>query len=304
MNGNDVLLSENILKHFEPEINLTDGIVFDEIEKQLINQKYKNMLLKNNNKENNIGIVKVHITEPIVFGDKNIDTNSLLPVWKKEQKEIVDKVSSDDNISLENIKYLGGMDISFEKDSNRGVACLVVFDFKTMEIVAQFSINYIVDIPYIVGYLAFREVPPLLKLIEIINRDYPELLPQLILMDGNGVWHPRSCGIATHFSILTGIPCIGVAKNVLAVENITDDVVHSLLKENAPEKNMSIKIVTTSGRVLGCAYNATGTIKKSLYVSIGNGISLDTAMRVVELVNKYRVSETIRQADHISRLLL
>jgi len=300
---NEVYLDEAIIMKHRPRIIHHDGNRHvNDAEKKNVESKFNK--IDYIDKNSRIDVVTVNITDPILFGDKTMEINKMLPIWNKEQNDIISKIVMEDKINVDDIKYIGGMDISFEKNSNNGIACLVIFDFKTLKLVGQFTIKCTVEVPYKAGYLAFREAPPLLKLIDIVNTDYPELVPQLIMMDGNGIWHPRGCGIATHFSTLTGIPCIGVAKNVLVVDNVNDDFVKEKLEKQAPNQNMHTYITTDSGRIIGCAYNATGSIKKSLYVSVGNGVSLETAMKIVETVNKYRVSETIRQADHISRLLL
>lgn len=95
--GSTVLLNENILKRFEPEIFYADKVENDEVEKELINQKYKNILIEDKNvKNNDNNIVNVHITEPIVFGDTSMSANKL-SVWEKEQREIFSKISLNDN---------------------------------------------------------------------------------------------------------------------------------------------------------------------------------------------------------------
>ena len=248
--------------------------------------------------QNNKNCIKMHFDENIIIGDENIDINEYIDIWNKEQNEMVNKIKYD-NMNLDDIKYIGGMDLSFKKGTNNGIGCLIIHEYKTMNLVAEFSIKCQVNIPYKAGYLAFREAPILLKLIECVREEYPELMPQLILIDGNGVWHPRGCGIATHFSILSGIPSVGVSKNVLCIDDIDRKAVEKLLLENAKNKDEIVRI-----KDLGYAYNVTGNIKKAIYVSVGNNITLEQSINIVKSVAIYRISEPIRKADKLSRLLI
>ncbi len=49
--------------------------------------------------------------------------------------------------------------------------------------------------PYIPGFLAFREVSFLVDLLETLKRTRPDLYPQVVLVDGNGVLHTRGFGM-------------------------------------------------------------------------------------------------------------
>jgi len=85
---------------------------------------------------------------------------------------------------------------------------------------------------------------------------------------------------------------------------IRRDEVQALLEEKASEKDQSVEVVGNSSRMLGFAYNATGAVKKAIFISAGNNITHERALTVVRSVNKYRISETIRQADKLSRMLV
>jgi len=130
------------------------------------------------------------------------------------------------------------------------------------------------------------------------------LVPDLIITDSNGSWHPRGCGLATHFSVLCGIPAIGVAKTILQVNNITENYLLDLLRQKASTAGDAIKVIDETGTELGYAYNPTGTVHSCLCVSAGNGISNDTAIKIIQSVSIHRVVEPIRQADLLSRSLL
>lgn len=278
-------------------IEIKDDSNIDKIIKR-INENYKSDINKSNKK------IKMTIDDNLVIGDKNIKIDDYLEEWNKEQSDVIKNVDLSDKIKFQDIKLIGGLDVSFSEDEEDAVACLVVYDFKTLEIKCEFSIKAKVYLPYKAGYLAFREAPLYLKLIEEIKTNYSECIPDVLLFDGNGVWHPRGCGISSHFSILSGIPSLGIAKKVLVADGINDDKVQVLLNKSATKKGEFVKVIGDSGRELGYALNSTGTCKNSIYVSAGSYISQETAIKIVCETTKFKNNETIRGADFLSRFMV
>uniref|UniRef100_A0A9L0TNT6 Endonuclease V n=1 Tax=Equus caballus TaxID=9796 RepID=A0A9L0TNT6_HORSE len=85
--------------------------------------------------------------------------------------------------------------------------------------------------PYVSGFLAFREVPFLVDAVRRLREKEPCLMPQVLLVDGNGVLHHRGFGVACHLGVLTDLPCVGVAKKLLQVDGLENNAQH---KEKAP----------------------------------------------------------------------
>lgn len=83
-----------------------------------------------------------------------------------------------------------------------------------------------VSAPYVAGFLAFREVPFMVEAVERLQREQPGLRPQVLLVDGNGLLHQRGFGVACHLGVLTDLPCVGVAKNLLHVDGLVKDELH------------------------------------------------------------------------------
>ena len=244
------------------------------------------------------------LPETIIIGDANLNINNCLPIWEQEQKELVNKISFENTVTTDHFR-IAGADISWDKrDTTSAVGSMIVHEYPTLKPLCQISVRCKIYVPYKAGFLGFREVPIYLKLVEVLRQNHPECVPDLVLIDGNGVWHPRGCGAASHFSVLSGIPAIGVAKKVLFADGMDRINVEELLKNNAANKDDSVMITGKSGRMLGYAYNSSGSIKKAIYVSVGSMISLDRALEIVRSINKYHVSEVIRQTDKLSRILV
>ena len=86
------------------------------------------------------------------------------------------------------------------------------------ELVYFDSIFYTPNVPYMSGYLAFREIEPLQTLVQRQIEQKPECTPRVILVDGNGILHPRRAGIACFLGVRTGVPTIGIGKKLCCVE--------------------------------------------------------------------------------------
>eukprot|EP00826_Nyctotherus_ovalis_P023643 TRINITY_DN1818_c0_g1_i4.p2 TRINITY_DN1818_c0_g1~~TRINITY_DN1818_c0_g1_i4.p2 ORF type:complete len:190 (+),score=50.72 TRINITY_DN1818_c0_g1_i4:173-742(+) len=151
--------------------------------------------------------------------------------WENEQNSLKQKLILTDDFdwspNLSNLegkkplKLVGGLDMSFSKvDEELICAGLVVCEFPSMKIVYEDFQFYKIDVPYVPGFLAFRELPATQPLIEKLRKTKPELVPQVVLVDGNGILHPREFGLASHLGVVTDIPSIGVGKTVFALDGI------------------------------------------------------------------------------------
>ncbi len=137
------------------------------------------------------------------------------------------------------------------------------------------------DVPYIPGFLAFKEVPSYLELFDNLKKNRPELWPQLLLVDGNGIFHNRSFGCASHIGVITGIPSIGLGKNVFAVDGITKDSVAALSEKYLSKPGSHLDLIGKSGKTWGIALRSHAR-EDPLIVSQGHKISLKTALKVVQ----------------------
>lgn len=232
--------------------------------------------------------------------------------WELEQKELKKKISLKDDSNVEKMLsnpdsdtfYVGGMDISFVKgDDVNACAALVVCSFPDLEVVYEDYQMIQLTQPYIPGFLAFREVDFMIQLYNNVKENSTQYTPQVIMVDGNGILHPRGMGSACHLGVLLNVPCLGVAKNLFHIENDIDR------NEEHMEQISSLKqsgdtfplVGSSSGIIYGKALKSCEKATKPVYVSPGHKISIDSATELVHRCSKYRVPEPIRQADLNSR---
>lgn len=244
----------------------------------------------------------VSILDPLIFGIEGIKPDEkLLATWSQEQLDIISKIDSNDNFQKP-IKYIAGISICFDTNDTDVRACISIYNYQTIKLVAVFSIEGKMFVPYVPGYLAFREVPLLMKLLKEIEDKYLELLPQVIIADGCGIWHPRSCGMASNLSILSGIPCIGVSKHIFDVENITTEFITRIMTGSVA--GSFVDVVTASNKTIGTCFNVGGVTNRTVYISVGSHISLKSAKEIVSHMCQYQNNGIIRMADNITRLLM
>ena len=179
---------------------------------------------------------------------------------------------------LKAINTIAGADISFDKGSSTMYAGIVILSFPEMIVQSYALETYETTFPYQPGYLGFKEVPALLKVWELI----PEK-PDVVVLDGNGILHPRRMGVASHFGVLANQATIGCAKSILYGDN------H--LPQNAKLSTAEIK---SRGEILGYALR-TKDNNKPVYISAGHLITTEQALAVIKkCIGNYRIPEPTR----------
>lgn len=99
--------------------------------------------------------------------------------------------------------------------------------------------------------MAFREVEPCLTLYKKLTSSNPELIPDVLMFDGNGILHPRGLGLASHFGVMQDVCTIGVAKNLYQMDNIVRDDIHTSKIHSLKEPGDHFFIEDPEGHVLG-----------------------------------------------------
>lgn len=184
----------------------------------------------------------------------------------------------------ESVRLIAGVDVAVgSRLGNRpGRGAVVVISYPDLKPVEQATVEEDVSFPYIPGLLSFREIPVLLPAFAKLRSR-----PDLLIVDGQGIAHPRRIGIACHLGLLLDLPSIGCAKSRLT------GAFDSLNEEQG-----SIAWLTDGSEVVGAAVRTRAKIKP-VYVSIGHKISLGAAIRwVLLLVRGFRLPEPTRLAHH------
>ena len=178
------------------------------------------------------------------------------------------------------INTVAGVDIGLKKDT--AIASVVVLSFPELQVVDSVVTVSPVRFPYIPGLLSFREIPPLLTAF-----DQLKTIPDLIIVDGQGIAHPRRFGLASHLGLILDKPTIGCAKSRLCGQY------------NEPDSEQgAYTYLTDKEEVIGAVVR-TRTNVRVVYVSIGHRISLDSArIWTLACCRGYRLPETTRYAHN------
>ncbi len=179
------------------------------------------------------------------------------------------------------IRTIGGADIAYDQSSDVIYAGIVLLDYESMEVLLCCSVQDRMQFPYIPGLLSFREIPAIMKAWN--NLPWK---PDVLMMDGHGIAHPRRVGVATHFGILTGCPTLGCGKTHLL----------GTYQELGVKKG-SISPLIDQGETIGHVVRTRDDVKQ-VWISPGHGISLEQSVEIaLHCARAYRIPEPTRQAD-------
>lgn len=200
---------------------------------------------------------------------------------KERQKLLRDKVSLQP--LNKPVQTVAGADISFNRGSDKVYAGIVVLTYPDLSELARSLVITHVDFPYIPGLLAFREIPPLQEAWQNLG-----FKPDVVIVDGHGIAHPRRMGIATHFGILIDYPTIGCAKKVLTgnyKEPGNEKGSHSYLTENEERIGMALR---------------SRTNVNPIFISPGHKVSFEDSKSIIMgCLTKYKLPETTRKAHRL-----
>ena len=201
------------------------------------------------------------------------------------QKKLRDQVRIEPYLGRK--RYIGGADISFNKDSDIAYVAIVVIDLKTLEPVSQAFAIHRMTFPYIPGLLSFREIPCLLAAWEQLGK-----APDLLMIDGQGIAHPRRLGIATHLGILLDFPTLGCGKSRLCGSF-----------QDLPQEAGSVSELVDHGEVIGAAFRSKNNCNP-LFISPGHRMDLESSLEIVKAsLRQYRIPEPTRQAHLMANQL-
>lgn len=183
-------------------------------------------------------------------------------------------------------EYVAGIDCSYDIKRNLSFAIIVIMrldDLIPLEIVRAELPTYF---PYVPGLLSFREIPVILAAFKQL-----QIHPDLLMVDGQGVAHPRGLGIASHLGVLLDMPAIGVAKSRLTGHYIEPSLTRGSSSELMNKDTQIGTVLRSKDKV------------KPLFISPGHRVGQQQAVELVlQCLTKYRLPEPTRIADKISKI--
>lgn len=203
---------------------------------------------------------------------------------RAQQIELASQVIREDRFEQDPPRLIAGADVGFEQGGDVTRAAIVLLQYPSLELVEYQVARVATSMPYIPGFLSFREYPALLAAWEMLSQK-----PDLLFVDGHGISHPRRLGVASHFGLLVDVPTIGVAKK-------------RLCGKFAPlsEEPGTCQLLSDKGEALAWVLRSKKRCNP-LFVSTGHRVSLDTALLWVNrCMAGYRLPEPTRWADAVA----
>lgn len=185
------------------------------------------------------------------------------------------------------VRLVAGVDAICDRGDKRIFGAAALYRYPEMELLEEAGAAGECPFPYRTGLLSFREVPILVvALARLAAR------PDVVLVDGQGIAHPRGLGLAAHLGLVADLPTIGVAKSRLVGEGVEPD-----------QAAGSYKPLIWKGKQVGLILRTRKGIKP-LYVSPGHRITGPECLEItLGCVTRYRLPLPVRQADILSRRL-
>lgn len=182
-------------------------------------------------------------------------------------------------------RRVAGADAAYDREERRLFGAVAVFSYPELELLEEATVAGVCPFPYIPGLFSFREAPILAAACRRLRRP-----PEVLLVDGQGLAHPRGLGLASHLGLLLDLPTIGVAKSRLVGEGAEPSREAGAVSDLIWEGKLVGRIIRTRRGV------------KPLYLSPGHKITLAEAQEIVMgCVTRYRLPLPLRQADLLSR---
>ena len=201
---------------------------------------------------------------------------------KQVQLELVTRVIR--NNELREVEYVAGVDVGFENNGKTTRAAVAVLNYPDLTLHEQVVTRTPTCFPYVPGYLSFRELPGALDALSRL-----QIMPDLILCDGQGIAHPRRFGLACHLGVVTGLPTIGAAKSRLIGTYTEPGLSRGNWEPLLDKKEIIGAVLRTRDGV------------NPLFISIGHRVDLETAIHyVMHCTTRFRLPETTRWAHKLA----
>ncbi|MCY7764005.1 endonuclease V [Bacillus inaquosorum] len=205
----------------------------------------------------------------------------------KIQHILQPKINLSPTITPDSINTCAGVDLAYwEQDGEPyGVCSIIVIDVDTKEVIEKVHRMGKISVPYVAGFLAFRELPLIIEAAKKLETE-----PDVFLFDGNGYLHYNHMGVATHAAFFLGKPTIGIAKTYLKIKGCD-----FVMPENEVCAYTDIII---DGEVYGRALRTRRDVKP-IFLSCGNNIDLESSYQITMsmISHESRLPIPVRLAD-------
>lgn len=203
------------------------------------------------------------------------------------QERLRTLVSLESGGLLAGARRVAGLDVAYAADESVVAGAVALIDPLTGDVVESATATRPVDFPYVPGLLAFREIPALLDALDLLAEP-----PDALVCDGYGLAHPRRFGLACHLGVLTGLPSVGVAKTAFI----------GAFDEPGSRRGDWSALVD-GGETVGRVVRTQDGVKP-VFVSVGHRAGIEEAAELTLRLARFRLPETTRQADQLSRRAL
>lgn len=195
-----------------------------------------------------------------------------MKIQKKLGRRVITEAAFDE------VETIAGVDVSVKGPGAR--AAVVILSFPGLGPLETATAERAVEFPYIPGLLGFREVPVIMEAFGKLKTS-----PDVTIVDGQGLAHPRRFGLACHLGVELDIPTIGCAKSRLVGEY------------REPGRRRGCKTALKyNGETIGAVLRTREGVKP-VFVSVGHRVDLDGAVRLTLRAAKgFRLPEPIRAA--------
>ena len=201
------------------------------------------------------------------------------------QKELAQRIIREDRSG--EVHTIAGVDMAINEQNGMARAAVVLLSFPALEILEKHVYEEPIRMEYIPGLLSFREIPCIIGAFAQLKQQ-----PDLVMVDGQGIAHPRRLGIAAHLGLWLDLPTIGCAKSILTGHYD---------EEKLSEEAGAWLPLLYRGETIGAAVRTRSRVKPMI-ISLGHRISLESSIRyVLECARGYRLPEPTRQADKLSK---
>jgi len=201
------------------------------------------------------------------------------------QKELAPQIDTSTPLPLDDLQLVGGIDVSVKENVSQ--AAIVVLTYPALEVIERVNASIPTPFPYISGLLSFREGAVIIDALRQLKH-----APDVFIVDGQGIAHPRHIGIASHIGLWIDVPTVGCGKTRLTGTH-----------EPVPPEKGAWSPLMHHGEVIGAALRTRDNVAP-VYISVGHRATLDTARELVmRCVTRYRLPEPIRAAHNAAKII-